>query len=77
MRTTPMPPRPAGVAMATMVSEVEYISFSSSWSLQLSSSRALLQLQLLSTFVAVIVTVFTAASPMLSDVTPGTSATAR
>ena len=25
MRTTPMPPRPAGVAMATIVSSVEYI----------------------------------------------------
>lgn len=52
-RTTPIPPRPGGVAIATIVSDVENSYFTE------------------------IITVFSNASPMLSDVTVPSSAIAR
>ena len=59
-RTTPMPPRPGGVATATIVSRVEN-GMASAASRYLRKEMS---------------TVFEKASPTLSVVTPGTSATA-
>ena len=78
MRTTPIPPRPGGVAIATMVSSVENIGTNGececrnrrvgnrSMSMRRSSYRF-----------DEMITVFRNASPMLSDVISGSSATAR
>ena len=59
-RTTPIPPRPGGVAMATMVSAVENTA-------PCQPPR----------YRGAMITVFSNASPMLSEVTFSTSATAR
>ena len=64
-RTTPMPPRPGGVAIATMVSEVENMADRHG-----RPGHA-------ATCVSEMRTVFENASPTLSVVAPGTSATAR
>jgi len=97
-RTTPIPPRPGGVAMATMVSEVENTVVDSRWSTVDSrwqssaaspvaapgcspstddrSSTEDRRLWTDDYFLAEINTVLLNASPMLSVVAPGISATA-
>ena len=66
-RTTPMPPRPGGVAMATMVSVVE----NTSSAIAADRCLALETGCLAATCVAEIMTVFENASPMLSVVDAG------
>ena len=72
-RTTPIPPRPGGVAMATMVSLVENITTTLRRATQgpglLHGTRAYFRDEMK--------TVLEKASPTLSVVAPGTSATAR
>jgi len=68
IRTTPIPPRPGGVAIATMVSSVlndnPYLWL---WTRDLGRSYRLAEMM----------TVFRNASPMLSDDIDGSSATVR
>ena len=64
MRTMPMPPRPGGVAMATMVSAVENMPAAS---IRLPATD----------YFTEIITVFSNASPMLSEEMPSISDTAR
>ena len=78
-RTTPIPPRPGGVAIATMVSVVENMIQKKPRATgdklgALVASHALAVKQRY--FRAEIMTVFENASPTLSVVAPGTSATA-
>ena len=62
-----MPPRPGGVAMATMVSSVE----------NMPSTQAMPCTRYQATRLAEMITVFMNASPMLSELTVGSSAIAR
>ena len=82
-RTTPMPPRPGGVAIATMVSSVENTSSQLTVISSQLTGELLTDCQLSTgainwgvTSVHEMWTVFENASPTLSVVTPGTSATA-
>ena len=68
-RTTPIPPRPGGVAIATIVSSVENM-----FGRGLGGSRAAPQSR---SYFFEMITVFMNASPMLSDDIVGSSATVR